>query len=91
LRSTRAPQETFDCLRTLYDIRSKIVHGGRTLRELARKKDRVPTAFMEQAEQICRDVLYAMLKTDERPATQVQALDNTVIHALGPVLRSSLP
>jgi hypothetical protein len=59
LRASRAPQETAQLLKDFYDVRSQIVHAGKTLEECKaiKRRECPPADFVQDMELVCREVL----------------------------------
>jgi hypothetical protein len=80
LRARRDPQETFAVLQTIYDVRSAIVHDGKSLSHMNSAFD-----LPDRCEDLVRDVLteyVASLLTSGSVSSMNKALDKTILSGL---------
>ena len=61
LREVRDPISSFAEFRRLYDVRSKIVHGGKLLKDILRGTGEKPVEFVDSALGLARDTLRVLL------------------------------
>lgn len=79
--TSRKPEATKKLLAEAYDARSSIVHTGRTLRELGRKRE-----FVRRTEALVRDTLLTYVKRAEGGKGLVavnKELDDLIVERLG--------
>lgn len=88
LSNRRDPEDTYSVLRALYDARSKIVHGGKALGEIA-KNGRISgisaNTLLPRAEQIAREVFREYLaRTNFQTSLRMinETLDQTIVKSL---------
>jgi len=79
LSTSRDPQETFKLFKDFYDVRSAIVHAGKTLGQCdaIKQRDSTPEDFVDDTEAVCRDVLRSFV---ERVAKGESVQD--IVHGL---------
>lgn len=90
LASSRRPQETYELLATLYQIRSKIVHGGQILQQLQKTWSKIPglsdpVHFVEACRSVARDILrtYTLrLGNGHNPQAVRERVERNVLEAL---------
>lgn len=88
LSKRRNPKDTYSVLRALYDARSEIVHGGRTLAEIAKNgkiKGILINELLPKAEQIVREVFIEYLaRINPQSSLKMinENLDQTVVNSL---------
>lgn len=90
LADSKPPQETYELLTSLYQIRSKIVHEGQALQQLQKAWKKIPgitdpAHFIESCRNITRDILRAYtlhLGDGHAPKAVREQLEKRVIEAL---------
>jgi len=88
LNKKRNPEETYEILRKLYDTRSKIVHRGQTLVQIANRGGTLSFQakdFLQIVEQIARDVLteyLLLLGPQDNLRTINKNLDKAIVQRL---------
>lgn len=90
LASSRHPQETYELLASLYQIRSKIVHEGQTIQQMHKTWSKIPGMsdpphLVEACRSVARDILRAyslQLGNGHNPQAVRKQLEKSVLEAL---------